>query len=81
MRIFDSIMHTNDADYKEQIETLNDRLEQGTTILKILQNPPDPSSGEAKLAQALDVNLQEELEHIVEDITMALLGKEININN
>jgi len=81
MRIFDSIIHTNDTDYEEEIETLSDRLEQGTNILEVLQNPPDPSSEEAKLAKALDVNLQEELEHIVEDITMALLGKEININN
>ena len=81
MRIFDSIIHTNDTDYEEQIETLNDRLEQGTNILEVLQNPPDPSSEEAKLARALDINLQEELEHIVEDMAMALLGKEININN
>ena len=81
MRIFDSVIHNSDTDYEEQIETLNDRLEQGTNILEVLQNPPDPSSEEAKLAKTLDINLQEELEHIVEDMAMALLGKEIDINN
>jgi len=71
----------NSVDYKEEVETLNDRLEQGISILEMLQNPPDPLSEKAKLASALDVNLQEELECIIEDMAMALLGKEISIGN
>ena len=81
MRIFDSMISINSVDYKEEVETLNDRLEQGISILEMLQNPPDPLSEKAKLASALDVNLQEELECIIEDMAMALLGKEISIGN
>ena len=81
MRIFDSMIFINSVNYKEEVETLSGRLEQGINILEMLQNPPDPLSEKAKLPSALNVNLQEELEHIIEDMAMALLGKKININN
>ena len=78
MRIFDSVLFMGNVQTAGEIEILVHLLDAGISIVNAVQQPSHSQSEEETQQDRTErLILQSDLESIVRDIAMALMGKEI----